>query len=281
MSQCNLRAMISVAAAVIASAVTLSAAQAAITVTTAEISGGQLVVNGTRTGTGAPPQMRLDGQFLTPIAGGTGAFSFNLVYMPPDCIATLEAIRTDGGVREALDVVIANCGPAGPQGPQGNTGAVGPTGPHGPQGPQGSQGAQGPQGTAGIVLASSLGGQGSVLSSSIGFLTPTLSSTILSGQKVHVTANKVFGTLGRPVGARQLDLFMCYESTAPYGRLRTAGLGLKNLSARANTRFVQSMTWVFSDLAPGNYRFGMCGSSPDAANWNWNDVGLVSGIIVN
>ena len=90
-----------------------SAANAEITVTTAEISGGQLVVNGTRTGIGTPPQMRLDGQFLTPIASGTGAFSFNLVYVPRDCIATLEAIRTDGGVREALDVVIANCGPAG------------------------------------------------------------------------------------------------------------------------------------------------------------------------
>ena len=90
-----------------------SAANAEITVTTAEISGGQLVVNGTRTGTGAPPQMRLDGLYLTPIASGSGAFSFNLVYIPRDCIATLEAIRTDGGVREALDVVIANCGPAG------------------------------------------------------------------------------------------------------------------------------------------------------------------------
>ncbi|MCB1378296.1 MAG: hypothetical protein KDK89_08025, partial [Alphaproteobacteria bacterium] len=50
-----------------------SSANAEITVTTAEISGGQLVVNGTRTGIGTPPQMRLDGLYLTPIASGTGA----------------------------------------------------------------------------------------------------------------------------------------------------------------------------------------------------------------
>ncbi len=86
-------------------------ASAAITVTTAEISAGKLVVQGTRTGTA--PTIILDGSFSTGVVGG--AFSYSLTYIPADCIVDLKA---DGGTGGVASAVIANCGPKGlnPQG---------------------------------------------------------------------------------------------------------------------------------------------------------------------
>ena len=88
-----------------------ASATAAITVTTAEISAGKLVVQGTRTGTA--PTIILDGLFTTGVVGG--AFSYSLTYIPADCIVDLKA---DGGTGGIASAVIANCGPKGlnPQG---------------------------------------------------------------------------------------------------------------------------------------------------------------------
>lgn len=84
----------------------ISSAQAAITVTTAEVSGGQLVVSGTRTGTA--PQVSLDGIHFADVVGG--GFSFSLTYLPPDCIVFLKA---EGGTGGNASAVVANCGPKG------------------------------------------------------------------------------------------------------------------------------------------------------------------------
>lgn len=100
------------AASILAFAAASVAASAAITVTTAEITGGKLVVEGTRTGGAAT--IRLDDQFNDGV-NGAGAFAFSLDYLPPDCIVDLKEI---GGLNDSATAVIANCGPKGlnPQG---------------------------------------------------------------------------------------------------------------------------------------------------------------------
>ncbi len=81
-------------------------ASAAITINKAEISGGKLVVTGSRTGTA--PNIELDGEFTTGVAAGK--FAFSLTYLPSDCIVDLKGVGGTGGTAEA---VIANCAPAG------------------------------------------------------------------------------------------------------------------------------------------------------------------------
>jgi hypothetical protein len=67
----------------------------------------QLKINGTRTGTAT--QIELDGRFTTTLVGS--AFSFNLSYLPTDCMVDLRSIGGTGGALNS--VVIANCGPRG------------------------------------------------------------------------------------------------------------------------------------------------------------------------
>ncbi len=95
------------AASILAFAAASVAASAAITVTTAEITGGKLVVEGTRTGGAAT--IRLDDQFNDGV-NGAGAFAFSLDYLPPDCIVDLKEI---GGLNATATAVIGNCGPKG------------------------------------------------------------------------------------------------------------------------------------------------------------------------
>ena len=95
-----------VATSLVALAATSTLASAAITITKAEISAGQLVVKGTRTGTAS--SIVLDDQFTSGVV--SGAFAFSLTYLPPDCIIDL---KSDGGTGGTISAVVANCGPRG------------------------------------------------------------------------------------------------------------------------------------------------------------------------
>jgi hypothetical protein len=122
----------------------------------AAIRAGRLVVAGTTEA--ARSRVTLDGTYWTR-SGEDGAFSFELVYLPPDCFIQLRvALERD-------DAVVANCGPqgedglrgakgprgaAGLQGPQGEQGVPGPRGARGPQGVAGPQGEPGPPGPPGV-----------------------------------------------------------------------------------------------------------------------------------
>ncbi len=82
-----------------------SAASAAITVLTAKIEAGRLKVSGTSpSGT----SVKLDNLFSAPLAGG--AFNFNLVYLPTDCIVDLTLV---GATAAPVKAVVADCGPRG------------------------------------------------------------------------------------------------------------------------------------------------------------------------
>ena len=87
-------------------AATAVPASAAITITKAEIAAGRLVVTGSRTGTA--PNIVLDDQFSTGVAGGN--FAFSLLYLPPDCMIDLKG---EGGTAGTFTALVANCGPRG------------------------------------------------------------------------------------------------------------------------------------------------------------------------
>ncbi len=78
---------------------------AAITITKAEIAAGQLMVQGSRTGTA--PSILLDG-LHTATVQNNGSFSFGLIYVPADCIVDLKG---SGGTAGTAQAVIANCAP--------------------------------------------------------------------------------------------------------------------------------------------------------------------------
>jgi hypothetical protein len=83
------------------------AARADITVTTANITAGKLVVTGTSpTGTA----VQLDKLTAAPIDAVTRAFSYNVVYHPGDCIVDLKLI---GATAPTVKAVVALCGPWG------------------------------------------------------------------------------------------------------------------------------------------------------------------------
>src|SRR5687768_8853985 len=99
----------------------------------AAITGGQLVIAGR---TAVPNQeVRITGTLFRMRSDETGAFRFEVAYLPPDCTVDLAA-----GADRLNDAIIGNCGPrgadgaAGPAGPQGPAG-VGTPGPAGPAGP--------------------------------------------------------------------------------------------------------------------------------------------------
>ncbi len=86
--------------ALLAFAATAGAAD--ITVTSAKIQAGKLVVTGK---TAARARVRLDGQAAhTATANAKGKFKFDLVYLPSDCVVTLE---TNQGA--STEAVVGNC----------------------------------------------------------------------------------------------------------------------------------------------------------------------------
>ena len=150
------------------------------------IQNGRLVITGT-TAT-ANMRVRLDGQTapeFNVISNASKAFTFNLVYLPADCIVALQKLTPPSTLGAATNWVVADCGVRGlsPRGnwnstvpyltndlvtdggsswraKSNNTGKAPPVnlpiweqfaarGAIGPQGPQGPQGVQGPPGQKG------------------------------------------------------------------------------------------------------------------------------------
>jgi hypothetical protein len=119
---------------------------AQITVTTAKIEAGDLIVEGRAIKPNSA--VRLDEKFESK-SNARRQFSFRIRYFPRGCSVTLK----EGN--DTREVIVANCsatpgpegpvGPAGPRGEPGERGAVGPSGLQGPPGPAGPAGPAGPQ----------------------------------------------------------------------------------------------------------------------------------------
>ncbi len=192
-------------------------------------------------------------------------------------------------------------GPAGPQGATGLTGAAGPQGPAGATGaqrPQGAFGAQGPQGATGptgttgpagavgpagatgatgIVGFATTSGSQVAVTADIAFLGPTVSLTILSGQKVMLTAHQAFGSTSVG-GGTLLNLYPCSSNGS---LVQLAGGGILALTVPQNQRQIFGLSHVFTGLASGTYTFGLGGQSSNFTNWNNGEWGFVSAIVFN
>lgn len=180
-------------------------------------------------------------------------------------------------------------GPAGVQGPEGPTGPAGSAGSSGPQGPQGLQGFPGPSGpvgpvgprgdagSSGVLGVASLSGLGAGPASALAFIGPTVPVAVEAGERVLVAAHKA---LGSSVGASALNLWICYEPTG--GALTAVGGGLFGLRAPANSRAVYGLTAPTPPSpASGQYVVGLCGAAgAQAANWNFNDFGYVTALVL-
>lgn len=127
--------------------------------------------------------------------------------------------------------------------------------------------------------AGSASGYGPAISNMTDFIGPKVTVTITSStQTVFITASKALGS--GPTGAGQLNIWpVCKMIGDPY--FQYSGGGIFGLSCAPNTRQTYSINGVFSNLPPGIYEFGMGGYSSNAANWNSNEWGYVSYILMD
>ena len=121
-------------------AVALPPKARALTIETALIEGGRLVVTGTTQKRNR--RVKLDGIYRTN-SNSEKQYEFSLLYHPEDCV--IEVMRG----RRTKEAIVANCGLEGERGRRGREGPAGPQGAPGPQGDAGPQGETGPQGDQG------------------------------------------------------------------------------------------------------------------------------------
>jgi hypothetical protein len=120
-------------------------------------------------------------------------------------------------------------------------------------------------------------GLGSGPDTTLAFLADPVDVTIDSStQKVLVTSSKAFGTSWVFEGAANLDLWICFKESA--GTLTKVGVGVLGLSAAMNTRQIFALSATATTLAPGAYKFGLCGTSSDV-NWNSNEFSYTTALV--
>lgn len=167
-------------------------------------------------------------------------------------------------------------GPAGPAGPQGAQGLAGPVGPAGPQGAQGLAGPVGPQG---VVSTAFVSNQCAAITAATAFISPTVTVTVTAGQKVLVSSNCALGA--GATAATGLNIYIGFRSTIPGSPVTTVGGGTFGLTSPANNRQIYGLSAVLSNLAPGTYEVGLVGNSQTPANWNNNEWGYTSALVLN
>jgi hypothetical protein len=145
-----------------------------------------------------------------------------------------------------------------------NSGLVGPAGPAGP---------------SGIVGSAFASGSGSTPAATLNFLAPTVTVTLVAGNKIYVSSNKALGTSSASAG--DLDLWICHRPSGSTAAPTTVGGAIFNNSVTSGTRIPMSMNAVITGLAAGNYQVGMCGVSSQGANWNNNEWGYTSALVFN
>ena len=168
-------------------------------------------------------------------------------------------------------------GPAGPVGAQGPQGVQGLTGPAGPQGAQGIQGPVGPTGPAGGAIVSAFNSANFIaLTTLTDFIGAKTSVTVEANQKIYINASQALGALAS--AATSLNLYVCYQLGA--GPAQTVGAGMFGLTIPANQRHIFSVAGITPPLAAGTYNVGMCGNAGTPANWNNNEYGYVSALVL-
>jgi hypothetical protein len=111
------------------------------------------------------------------------------------------------------------------------------------------------------------------------FIGPTVSLTIAAGALVYVSSTAALGAGSS--AATSLNLYICHRTGT--GPIATVGGGTFGLTSPANQRLHYGLSAVASattGLGAGTYAFGLCGSSANAANWNNNEWGYTSAIVL-
>jgi hypothetical protein len=141
-------------------------------------------------------------------------------------------------------------------------------------------GTSGQPGPAGIVATGYISGFGYNPQATLNFVTDPVTVEITSTtQKVFWTASKAFGSTVSG-GASDLRINPAYRLVGATS-VSTVGGWIYDLRCAQNTRQTYSLSGVVTGLAPGMYEFGMgaeCIGTP--ANWNYNEYGYVSYILM-
>lgn len=123
-------------------------------------------------------------------------------------------------------------------------------------------------------------GTGGNPTASTAFLGPQYTITITSNtQKVFWTATKAMGSTSA-AGANSLEIYPGYNNSATPATIFAQGGGMFGLRCAQNTRQTYTVSGFITGLAPGTYNFGMVGSSSDFANWNNNEWGYVTAMLM-
>lgn len=121
----------------------VSSPSGAIVVTDSSISAGSLVTVGRTLRPNTKVWINGTNPLIYVISNAKTQFRIVTLWRPDDCVLNLRTTT------DAVNVLVANCGPIGPKGDVGQAGPAGPAGPRGPNGPDGPAGPTGPRGPAG------------------------------------------------------------------------------------------------------------------------------------
>ncbi|HQQ93512.1 MAG TPA: hypothetical protein PLQ93_03080 [Bacteroidia bacterium] len=144
----------------------------------------------------------------------------------------------------------------------------------------GPSGYSGPQGLSGMISTDFISGLGANPTGTVIFLTPYITVVITStAQHVFWVSTKVMGST-MSGGAGNLNIYPGFKlSTA--ANITPIGAGMYGLACLQNTRQVLTISASVNGLSPGTYYFGMAGVSTSSTDWNWNEYGYVSYILMN
>ena len=247
------------------------AGSAGLTIDTAELSEGRLLIAGTAAKAGQV--VKIEGRTNEATADKTGAFRFSLRWRPDDC-----AVKLVVGTQQQK-VIVGGCGPTGetgatgPNGAPGARGAQGATGAQGARGPVGVAGATGPAGPAGATGARGTGGTNASVLGMIDYSGDRavntgagdwqfLSASTPSGVTTGYGRFTAFGTaaLGTFGTGFEYELTFCYQAD-PGGAItpfldRSTAVQVTTPSSLSFQAVATAATTTFP--AGDSYKVGMC-----------------------
>jgi hypothetical protein len=129
------------------------------------------------------------------------------------------------------------------------------------------------------TIANTFNTEGSAIAptSTLAFLSPTVTATVSTGQKVLLNVNCALGAGG--AGAAQgLNIWPGYRISG--GSVTASGGGIFGLTCPINTRQVVSINGLITGLSAGTYSFGMVGNTT-GLNWTNNEYCYVTAVVIN
>lgn len=130
-----------------------------------------------------------------------------------------------------------------------------------------------------VAFVQSKAGSGNSPTATRDFLSTQISVAITSStQTIHFTVTQSFGS---STGAAGLDIYPGYRIDGSNSDPSVISAGIFNLTAEANQRQTFTISGVITDLSPGTYDFGMVGDDDGNGNWDNNEWGYISLMVIN